>query len=369
MFGLAFQVMPSPGFLRTTFVGIADVTINPRYQVFVSSTHLDLKEERERIIYELIKSGFIAVGMEQFHAATEEQMEYIRPLIDETDYYVVIVKGRYGSVGADGISYTEKEYRYALEKGVPILAFLYEKMDDLRLGDTDQNPEKQAKLIDFRNELQKRMVCYWNNTDQLVNKVKDSVYDSVRRKPRVGWIRGDNAMDPAVYKELESARKAVLELEKRLSEVVVVDLHNDLAQGADIFQIQWTLMEKSGGNEFLNYRYEEIGKFTFDTSWDDILVILIENLYREDTEYAIGSAIAQHIRDSLVDAGDDQHVDVHVDVVRNIRFQLEALGIISTTTRTSTSSTGYSRTNLCWVLTERGRQYISKIRAIRRDSM
>ena len=38
-------------------------------------------------------------------------------MIDECDYYVVILAGRYGSVDADGISFTEKEYRYALDQG------------------------------------------------------------------------------------------------------------------------------------------------------------------------------------------------------------------------------------------------------------
>jgi hypothetical protein len=43
-----------------------------RYQIFVSSTHADLKEEREAVINELTKVGYIAVGMEQFPATDEE---------------------------------------------------------------------------------------------------------------------------------------------------------------------------------------------------------------------------------------------------------------------------------------------------------
>jgi vacuolar-type H+-ATPase subunit F/Vma7 len=79
-----------------------------RFQIFVSSTHADLKEEREAVINELTKVGYIAVGMEQFPATDEEQMEYIRPIIDESDYYIVIIRGRYGSISSDGMSYTEK---------------------------------------------------------------------------------------------------------------------------------------------------------------------------------------------------------------------------------------------------------------------
>jgi len=51
---------------------------NKRYQIFVSSTQADLRNEREAIISELTKVGYIAVGMEQFTATDEEQMDFIR---------------------------------------------------------------------------------------------------------------------------------------------------------------------------------------------------------------------------------------------------------------------------------------------------
>jgi hypothetical protein len=89
--------------------------MDKRYQVFVSSTYSDLRDEREKIINELTRVGYIAAGMEQFPATDEEQLEYIQRLIDESDYYVVIVRGRYGSESEDGISFTEKECDYALD--------------------------------------------------------------------------------------------------------------------------------------------------------------------------------------------------------------------------------------------------------------
>jgi hypothetical protein len=71
-----------------------------------SSTQIDLKLERETIIDELNKVGFIAVGMEQFPALDEEQREFIKPIIDESDYYIVIIKGRYGYTAMHDMSYT-----------------------------------------------------------------------------------------------------------------------------------------------------------------------------------------------------------------------------------------------------------------------
>ena len=56
-------------------------------------------------------------GMELFPAANETQWNLIKKVIDDCDYYVLILGGRYGTIGPDGIGYTEMEYRYALESG------------------------------------------------------------------------------------------------------------------------------------------------------------------------------------------------------------------------------------------------------------
>jgi len=68
------------------------------YQVFVSSTFDDLKDERQQVTNTLAKAGYVAAGMELFPAADQQQLEYIKRVIDRSDYYVVIVGGRYGSL-------------------------------------------------------------------------------------------------------------------------------------------------------------------------------------------------------------------------------------------------------------------------------
>jgi hypothetical protein len=95
------------------------------YQVFVSSTFADLEEERRIVSNGLAKAGFIPAGMELFPATDVQQLEYIKRVMDRSDYYIVIVGGRYGSLADGGVSFTEKEYEYAVEKGLPVLAFLH----------------------------------------------------------------------------------------------------------------------------------------------------------------------------------------------------------------------------------------------------
>jgi hypothetical protein len=97
--------------------------VKTKYQIFVSSTFEDLREERDIAIRTILEMGQIPVGMEMFSAGDEEQWELIKRQIDDSDYYLLILAYRYGSM--DGaVSYTEKEYDYAVSTKVPVLSFV-----------------------------------------------------------------------------------------------------------------------------------------------------------------------------------------------------------------------------------------------------
>ena len=105
-----------------------EILVEKKYQIFISSTYTDLVEERKLVQDTILSMYHFPVGMELFSAADEDQWDVIKDTIDSSDYYVLIVAHRYGSVitsGDDaGISYTEKEYRYAKSQGISVLAFL-----------------------------------------------------------------------------------------------------------------------------------------------------------------------------------------------------------------------------------------------------
>jgi hypothetical protein len=97
-----------------------------RYQVFVSSTYRDLVIERSKIIEALYRSDHIPVGMEMFPSTAESSMDLIKRLILQSDFYILIIGSRYGSLyGDSGISYTEYEYNFALEHNKCPLVFVY----------------------------------------------------------------------------------------------------------------------------------------------------------------------------------------------------------------------------------------------------
>ena len=97
---------------------------NIKYQVFISSTYSDLAKERKQVLDILLMADCIPAGMENFVATDDEQFNVIKKVIDFCDYYILILGRRYGSVNEKtGISYTEMEYNYAIDKGIPVLVF------------------------------------------------------------------------------------------------------------------------------------------------------------------------------------------------------------------------------------------------------
>ena len=94
--------------------------MNKKLQVFVSSTYTDLIEERQAAVEAILDAGHIPAGMELFKAGNESQLKTIYKWIDQSDVYMLILGGRYGSIeNKTGKSYTQLEYEYALSKGIP----------------------------------------------------------------------------------------------------------------------------------------------------------------------------------------------------------------------------------------------------------
>lgn len=160
-----------------------------KYQVFVSSTYTDLVHEREAVTKAILELGCIPSGMELFPAANDEQWELIKRVIDECDYYLVIVAGRYGSCAPNGIGYTEMEYRYALERKKPVIGFVHADPMSLAASRCERTAKGRAALEKFQKLVMSKIVKKWRTPDELGSHVKSSLIDSIKNHPAEGWIR------------------------------------------------------------------------------------------------------------------------------------------------------------------------------------
>ena len=201
-----------------------------RYQVFVSSTYADLVDERQHVIQTLMQMDCIPAGMELFPAADEEQFEFIKRVINDCDYYILIIGGRYGSVAPDGVSYTEMEYDYAIDRGLKVVAFLHEKPDEIPVAKSDTRPDLRGRLKAFRERVANgRLVKFWTKATDLPGLVALSLGQTIKLYPATGWVRADQIASAEAVTDLNKLLKRNQELETALAAALAEPDIPDLA--------------------------------------------------------------------------------------------------------------------------------------------
>jgi len=186
-----------------------------RYQVFISSTYQDLQGARQEVSQALLRADCFPAGMELFPAADEEQFEFIKTVIDQSDYYIIISAGRYGSIHPEtGLSYTEMEYDYAVEIGKPVIRLLHKDPFTLLPGGSIEATDiGRESLHSFREKMKNgKLVSFWLDPKELGQLVLLGLMDAKRRFPTTGWVRSGK------YNPVE-AENIVLKLERRVGEL------------------------------------------------------------------------------------------------------------------------------------------------------
>lgn len=264
-----------------------------KYQVFVSSTFEDLKDERRVVIEAILNLGHIPVGMEVFQASDEAQWAYIRNRIDESDYYVVILAERYGSE-QDGKSYTQMEYEYAAQRGVPTMAFLLDSDARKQWPQNKVEFDKRDKVEGFRKLCQQKLVRFWRSADDLSGKVAMTLMEQMRLKPRTGWVRGDSVPSSAVLNEiaaLSEEKRRLQEQVEKLSASTELAIPNDVLRRIERLQ----MVEASSVVE--DFQFEEEVPSLFD-----MFLILDRILDRGAEAWEIYERLAGHFRGITEDA-------------------------------------------------------------------
>lgn len=339
--------------------------MDKRYQVFVSSTYEDLRHERQEVMHALLELDCMPAGMELFPAANEDQWTLIKKVIAECDYYIVISAGRYGSLGPTGQSYTEMEYRYALELGKPVIAFLHKDPLKLPAGSVERTDTGKGQLEAFRELLQKKMCKFWETPAELGSVVSRSLVRLTKATPAVGWIRADEATEALAAPEVLRLRKRIEELESSLREVrtSAPPGTEKLAQGDQAYQLEFTFETRDADYKAWSWTS------SVNVAWDDIFYDLGPLMLSEASDTQLRTALNTTVRDHSSDTrSKDERLKGHTvqsfkisdHDFQTIKIQLRALGLMARSVRPRS----IKDSGTYWTLTPYGDQVLTTLRAI-----
>lgn len=343
--------------------------MNKRYQVFISSTFSDLKDERNEVMRALLELDCIPTGMELFPAADDSQWEVIKSIIDNCDYYILILAGRYGSTNKNGISYTELEYNYVIEKGIPTISFLHGDTSSISVSKSEQSDLGKEKLISFRKKVEQKLCKFWNSPQELGSVVSRSLIQLIKSKPAIGWVKAD-AISANYASEILRLQKIIQELKSKQESQPEETLK--LQQGEDVFKINYdfTVRESQKKNE---YSFLESGSSytakSSNISWNDIFKKISPLMINESDEFNLMNSLSSLIEDTEYkeltinfDGADLFNFRIHKEDFQTIIIQLRALKLIVQSDKKRRVDDNYTY----WTLTKYGDNLMTSLKAIKK---
>lgn len=330
--------------------------MDKRYQVFVSSTYVDLQEERQSVLQTLMEMDCIPAGMELFPAADEEQWEFIKRIIDDCDYYLLIIGGRYGSIADDGLSYTEKEFDYAVSQGIKVIALLHKTPDELPRAKSENDESNYQKLQDFRVKVSDgRLIRFWDNPAQLPGEVSLSLNKTMKMFPAIGWVRADSTASPELLAEINELRKENNRLSIQLSES---NSPSTLIPEAEMANLDSKIVLKGGYSIYAqSFNHDtQHSNWSKETTWEELFSTISPFLVDSPYETSISEFIASHYSGTDTNNFNISSLLVDTQVLFTIRIQFVALNLISINNDDAVSK---------WELTERGSQKMLETRVVR----
>jgi len=325
-----------------------------RYQVFVSSTYADLKVERSAVIQTVMELDCIPAGMELFPAIDDEQWAFIKRIIDDCDYYILLLGARYGSMDPEGISYTEKEYDYAVSSGLKVLAFLHEVPDAIRISANPQESDDEySKLLAFRERVaSNRLVKFWKQAEELPGLIALSLPKTIKAYPAVGWVRADQIPSTEILQDLNQVRKENEVLRRELADLRGRGIPEiqDLAGLDDELTLSGEFKSVANGTRYpwkakapIRDIFAAIAPYLLQNPSDGYVKLVVKKL-----------AINRAGKDPLWSEIEDQDY-------QTVKLQLMAMGLV-TVEYTQTTKGGMG---LFWHMTPQGHGLMFELRAVR----
>ena len=292
----------------------------------------------------------IPAGMELFPAADEEQWAFIRKVIDDCDYYLLIIGGRYGSITEDGVSYTEKEYDYAVKKEMKVVALLHDKPHEIPAGKTELDPMLRLRLDAFRAKATtERLVRFWNRPEDLPGLVAVNLSKTIKTYPATGWVRANQVSTEDLLTQLNQLRQENEYL--RESATTVVPESTMHIEGLADLDEMFTVTGHSAS---------EHGRLDWNStlSWKDIFAYVSPYLVKQPQDLTV----LQQLTAALVkrEARTGHSHQIEDQEFQPIGLQLKALGLMTHQYLRGTDG----RMHMFWSLSTKGEQLMMQLRTV-----
>lgn len=185
-------------------------------------------EERQAAVEAILEAGHIPAGMELFSAGNSSQIETIKRWIESSDVYLLILGGRYGAIESNTQkSYTQLEYEYAIEKGIPVFAVVIKdgalEAKVKRDGPSVIEMNNQTKYKEFKELVLSKICEFFDDTKDIKLAIHKTLVEFQRQYKFAGWVSGREVEN---YDNLEKENRELLKENKALQTQLKKHMNN-----------------------------------------------------------------------------------------------------------------------------------------------
>jgi hypothetical protein len=328
--------------------------------------------ERQQATQAILEMDHMPAGMELFPASDLSQWELIKAVINESDYYIVIVGGRYGSIHEQtGLSFTEMEYDYAVSTSVPVLGFVRKDISTIPARDSEQDAHKRRQLEEFRRKVMSRICRQYDEPIELGMLVMKSLMNETRTNPRIGWVRADQARgkedverEQALLDELGQKDRLIKKLERKVRDrtVPLVGISPDrIAQGNDLYPLTVVFQDNS----------KKTVTADIPMTWDEIFSVIAPTMYGYIVrrgpasyrqlvgQYSFEGSLIEYVRTKIIERCGNRQINIMPHQIDTLLIQFKQIGLMAYNEKTEADDgedfRGYS-------LTAAGEEHLTRLK-------
>jgi hypothetical protein len=333
--------------------------MDKKYQVFISSTYTDMKAERQAAVEAILDAGHIPAGMELFAASDKDQMEVIKGWIDESDIFMLVLGGRYGSVEPEsGKSYIQLEYEHAVATSKPFFAlYLTDKAiaekakGPLGLDATERHDTKA--LNEFRTTVKSKLCSEIEDVKDIKIQVPKSIRNLGEKRKLGGWVRSSAVLDVSpLMSELAALRHENGALREEVKRTQVISKKSGATLSTSQDKFSESALDAPLELHLKSQRVVAKSVYKSDKTWSGTYLRMFSLIAAKLLEEPYDPTVRGYIRTIMQSELAVDTVELDETEFQSLKLKLVALGVVELKKVPA---------HLTWLLTENGKALMMKL--------